>query len=109
MGSLVTDIVIKTLHSTYHCMPRQPTRVDIRPALGRTVRFFNALSVFVLLFETPPPVIGPWCVTITPVPHPPPSAVGPGVCYYRARASLPPRSEVPSGVRVRRCRGTNGA
>ena len=52
----------------------QPTRVAIRPALGRTVRFFNALCsvpaqhqagrVFVLLFETPPPVIGPWCVRV---------------------------------------------
>ena len=36
------------------------TRVAIRPALGRTVRFLKPLSsrVFVLLFETTPPVIG---------------------------------------------------
>ena len=49
-------------------------RAAIRPALGWTVRFFKALSgcEFVLLFETLPPVIGPWCVTIARTPPPPP-------------------------------------
>ena len=54
-------IIIKINHSA---------RVAIRPALGRTVRFFQcpvqrpvqhqARRVFVLLFETTPPVIGPF-------------------------------------------------
>ena len=52
---------------------RDKCRVAIRPASGRTVRFFKALSgvrrsikpdAYLSSF-TPPPVIGPWCITTT--------------------------------------------
>ena len=74
------------------------------PVLGRTVRFFKALfgrpaqhqagCVFVLLFETPPPDIGPPAAHRSMVCYDhartPPLPVGrrSGVCYYRAH--LPP-------------------